>query len=442
MTAGTSLQADLSQLTVSEGVLTPAFDSRIQTYTLNLKNRSSEVSFNLATTKYSTFKINGQAVANPYVFDIGEEDVAIEVTSATGANKKTYTITVERARQFVYVSNVDTGAVPDNLSLFSIHPVTGQLEPLAVPTVTVENDPYDLLVSPDGENLYVGNSQSNTVSQFALNPYTGALTALTPATVAQGPTPYAMAMTFDSRFLYCPNGDSSGPGTIHQYSVGALGALTPLSPATANTSDNPWFLAVHPNSNFLYASIYDVSLGNDTIEMYFIDPISGTLSLLTPSTVATEDRPWHLNIDPTGSHAYVNNEGSGSVSGYSINSTSGQLTPLSGSPYTVGASPVGLTIDPQGRFVYVANATDNTVSMFTRNPSTGELTPIGAGSIAVPDAPYGLEVEHEGRFLYVASSAANTIHQFAINQSTGALTALTPATVTAGTNPRFIRISH
>lgn len=442
MAAGTSIEANLSSLTASVGTLTPSYHPNIATYTLNLRHRVSDVSFTLQTTKYSTFKVNGQPLDNPYSFSTGSENVEIEVTSATGSQKKTYVVTVVRARQFVYVSNVDTSSTPDNLSLFSINPNNGQLEPLSTPTVAVGDDPYDLLVSPDGDNLYVGNSMSDTVSQFSLNPFTGIPSALTPPTVAQGPAPYAMAMTPDSRFLYCPNGDSSGPGVISQYSVGVLGNLTPLSPAAANSSDRPWFLAVHPNGRYLYATIYNPAVGNDTVEMYFIDPITGTLSLLTPSTVATEDKPWHINIDPSGSHAYLTNEGSASVSGYSINPTTGILTPLSGSPYAVENNPIGLTIDPQGRFVYVANSGSDSVSMFTRNPSTGELTPIGTGEVAAADAPYGLEVEHEGRYLYVASSDSNTIRQFAINQSTGALTPLMPATVTAGTNPRFIRISR
>lgn len=432
----------LDGISISSGTLSPTFDADVYNYTVFVKNRVDEISLTLVSDNNSSFEVNGQGLINPYALEVGSEELSIVVRSPDESRAVTYTVTIHRARQFVYVSNVDTGSANDTLSLYSIEPVTGQLESLTTASLPVGDDPYDLLVSPNGEYLYVANAVSNTIMQFAIDTATGELSALAPASVAQGPTPYALAMTADSSFLYCPNGDSVGPGLISQYTTGTTGALAALSSPTVNSSDNPWFLAVTPNSQFLYASIFG-AFGNpasDTIHMYSINSVTGLLTELTPATVATEDKPWHVNVDPSGAHVYVTNYGSGTVSGYAINSSTGQLTELAGSSYPVGTSPVGLTIDPFGRFVYVANSGSDTVTMFTRNSSSGELTDIG--TVAVVGAPYGLETDHDGRFLYVASSASNTISQFSIHQTTGALTALSPATVTAGTNPRFIRISR
>jgi 6-phosphogluconolactonase len=438
-----SSQAILTTMNPSTGTLVPSFNSGITNYTLDLKNRSRELTWTLSSSNNSTFKINSTDVLNPYSLSVGTQVFTISVTSPSEKNTKQYTVTVNRARQFVYVSNVDTGSVNDTISLFSINPATGQLESLTPSSLAVGDDPYDLLVSPNGENLYVANAVSETISQFSINTMTGALTALFPATVAQSPTPYAMAMTANSQYMYCPNGDSTGPGLINQYFANSFGAISSLTPATVDSEDNPWFLAVTPNSQFLYATIFGASgnPANDVVQQFSINSLTGALTELTPGTVATEDKPWHINIDPTGSHAYLTNFGSGSVSGYQINSVTGQLTELAGSPYAVGTSPVGLTIDPFGRFVYVANSGSNTVSMFSRNATTGELTVVGGGTVAVTNGPYGLEVDNDGGYLYVAQSATNSVSQFSIDQTTGDLTALVPATVTVGTNPRFIRIS-
>lgn len=442
MVKGTSGVALLSTLSTDVGTLTPAFDRDVYEYTLYLQNRYDEVSFTLTTTNNSSFEVNGISLINPYAISVGSQNIEIEVISPNESVTKTYTITVERARQFVYVSNVNTGSPSDTLSLYSINPTTGQLEPLTTASVAVGDDPYDLLVSPDGQNLYVGNAGDDTVAQFFINSRSGALSALIPSQVSQGPTPYAMAMTADSNFLYSANGDSSAPGLISQYFTTSTGALSPLTSPTMSTSDRPWFLTVTPNSQFLYATIYDPAPANDTVAMFSINPVTGQLTALSPATVATEDEPWHINVDPSGTHVYLTNYGSASVSAYEINPSTGQLSELAGSPYTVGASPVGLTIDPTGRFVYVANSGANTVSMFSRNSTTGELTAISGGTIAVANAPYGLETDHDGRFLYVANSTSTTVSQFSIDQNTGELTALSPATVSAGTNPRFIRIAH
>ncbi len=437
-------EASLSTLNISSGTLTPSFSNTIDTYTLNLKNRFDQISFDITSDTNSTFSINGNNTLTNLPLDVGSNTFTISVTSQDGSSQKDITITISRARQFVFVSNVDTGNPADTLSLYSINPISGQLEAQTVASQSVGDDPYDLLVSPQGDFLYVANAGDNTISQFSINPTTGALTAMSPTTVATGATPYGLTISSDDQSFYVPMGGSATPGLIYQYGITpSTGNLTPLTPATINSGNNPWFMTISPDDRFVYSTIFN-GFGDanpDTIEMFSRDQSTGNLTALTPSSIATGDKPWHINVHPNGQFLYNTNYGDATVSAYQINATTGQLTELAGSPFTVGNSPIGLSIDPQGRFLYVANSSGNTLSMFSINTSTGALSNIGGGTIA-SSSPYGLEVDHSGRFLYAVNTSNNTVSMFSINQTTGALSALGSPTISAGTGPRFIRIAH
>ncbi len=440
--ASLSSVVSVTSLGLSQGLLNPAFSPTINSYSVDLKHRFDQISFNFQSSENSSFQVNGSAVAGSYPLTVGANSFTIVVSAQDSSAQRTINVMINRGRQFVYVSNVNTSSPSDTLSMYSINPTTGQLEALSPGSLSVGDDPYDLLVSPLGNYLYVANAGDNTISQYTINFTTGALSALSPVTVATGSTPYAMIIPSNEQNFYIPMGGSSGPGDIYQYQMGSQGALTPLSPNIINSGNNPWFMAITPNDQYAYCSIFN-GFGDsnpDTIEMFSRDPITGLLSSLSPASVATGDKPWHINVHPNGNYVYNVNYGSGTVTGYAVNASTGQLSALAGSPFSVGASPIGLAIDPQGRFLYVANNGNNTVSMFTVETS-GALTVIGGGTIAVT-TPYGLEVDHTGRFLYVSSNNSNAVAMFAIDQGTGALTALGTPTIATGTNPRFIRISH
>jgi 6-phosphogluconolactonase (cycloisomerase 2 family) len=343
--------------------------------------------------------------------------------------------------QYVYVSSIGAGGIAQ----YKINSDTGVLEPLSVPTVVTGGDPYDLYVSPNNKNLYVANSASNTMSQFSISQTTGLVGSLTPATISQSTTPFNMVAHPNGNFLYAVNGGNPatpGPGTITQYAMSSEGSLSTLTPSTINTGIAAWFIAITPNGNYAYMTNYGAYAhpGADTVLMYSVDSPSGQLTALTPATVATQDKPWHINVHPNGNFVYLVNNGSHTLSAYAVNSSTGQLSSLTPATYAVGTTPIGLAIDPQGRFLYVSNRTSNNVSAFTINTATGALTLIG--TTAVSGAPNGLEVDTDGKYLYVAQGSGNAISMFSIDQTTGALTALSPATVTTGNNPYFIRIAR
>jgi len=102
------------------------------------------------------------------------------------------------------------------------------------------NGPGPLVVDPYGNNVYVVDTLSNTVSGFKISPVSGSLSALSPATVATGTQPSSMAIRGDDNWLFVTN---YGSATVSQYSITpATGALSVLPPI--GTDNYPWGVAV------------------------------------------------------------------------------------------------------------------------------------------------------------------------------------------------------
>ncbi|WP_379183590.1 cadherin-like beta sandwich domain-containing protein [Paenibacillus sp. GCM10023252] len=96
-----SANADLKQLAVSEGNLSPAFQPGITSYEWSVYGESSQVTITpqVMDTGYASLTINGAAHANntPYSVNLNEEDsLAIAVTAESGA-VKLYNVSIGRA---------------------------------------------------------------------------------------------------------------------------------------------------------------------------------------------------------------------------------------------------------------------------------------------------------------------------------------------------------
>ena len=102
------------------------------------------------------------------------------------------------------------------------------------------NGPGPLVVDPYGNNVYVVDTLSNTLSGFKISPITGSITALSPATVATGIQPTSIAIRGDDNWIFVTN---YGAATVSQYSITpATGVLSVLP--TIATDNLPWGVAV------------------------------------------------------------------------------------------------------------------------------------------------------------------------------------------------------
>ncbi|RAV17912.1 cadherin-like beta sandwich domain-containing protein, partial [Paenibacillus contaminans] len=114
-----STNANLSDLTVSGGVtLNEAFSANTLSYTANVDHEIDSLTVT-PTVEYpqATVTVNGNPASDPVNLNVGDNAISVVVTAEDGTTKKTYTITVTRAKS----SNADLGALA--LSAGTLDPV-------------------------------------------------------------------------------------------------------------------------------------------------------------------------------------------------------------------------------------------------------------------------------------------------------------------------------
>jgi 6-phosphogluconolactonase (cycloisomerase 2 family) len=168
-------------------------------------------------------------------------------------------VAVDPCDRFVYVSDSLTNKVSayqicilsssqSNGQLPNCPNANGALIPVNGSPFTLSgsaNSPGPLVVDPFGNNVYVLNLFSNTISPLKISPITGSIAALNPPAVATGIGPKSIAIRQDDNWLFVSNNGSQTQGgtTVSQYSIApATGALSAL-PAI-QTDNYPWGVAV------------------------------------------------------------------------------------------------------------------------------------------------------------------------------------------------------
>jgi Lactonase, 7-bladed beta-propeller len=147
------------------------------------------------------------------------------------------------AYQMCVIASTDTNGEQPNCpnANGSLVPITGSPFGLSGSA----NSPGPLVVDPFGNNVYVLDLLSNTISPFKISPVSGSITALNPATVATGIGPKSIAIRQDDNWLFVSNYGSGSLGgtTVSQYSIApATGALSVLP--VIQTDNYPWGIAV------------------------------------------------------------------------------------------------------------------------------------------------------------------------------------------------------
>jgi len=95
-----------------------------------------------------------------------------------------------------------------------------------------------------------------------------------------------------------------------------------------------------------------------------------------------------MTVDPTNNFLYVVNHGSSTVSAFRINPTTGELSALNPSSVSTGTSPVGITMHSSGKFLYVSNNASSNISGFDVSTTNGALS--NATNVTSSAQPAGL----------------------------------------------------
>jgi 6-phosphogluconolactonase (cycloisomerase 2 family) len=212
---------------------------------------------------------------------------------------------------------------------------------------------------------------------------------------------------------------NNGSDTISVFSVDRVdGSLTklPYSPFSIPIGQKGC-IAVHPSGSPLVVG----NAQNTSVASFNITSSSAVEASGSPFTSAVQAFSCAFSRD--GSFLYTGGNSESDIDGFSVDASSGVLTPLSGSPFASGANnPVAYAADNVGR-LFSANYISNQVRAYTS--SSGNLAPVSGNPF-----PAGLSravhgVWHPAGFYLVADRIGNQVGVYDISGKSS-LTALNP----------------
>jgi 6-phosphogluconolactonase len=306
---------------------------------------------------------------------------------AEGVPNPSY-LALDPARRFLYAVNeikefegAPTGAV----SAFSIDPGGGGLRFLNRKP-TYGTDPCHLAVHKSGRYVLVANFMSGSVCVLPIRE-DGSLGDATDVVQHRGSSvdplrqsgPHAHAITLDDtgRYVFVPD---LGLDRLMVYTFDAQrGQLRP--------HDEPWVqvaagagprqLVMHPQGGYAYL----INELDSTMTAFRYDGEGGTLrEIQTLSTLPADfEGPStcaEVQISPSGRFLYGSNRGHDSIVIYAIDRVDGTLACV-GHSSTQGKTPRHFALDPAGEFLLAANQDTNSVVTFRLDPASGEPVPTG-----------------------------------------------------------------
>ena len=296
------------------------------------------------------------------------------------------------------------------------------------------------VVDPSGRYLYVVDFGTNFVNAFSINLDTtsanyGNLTAIASSpSIATGSFPFGLAITPDGQYLYVTDTDSAA-SSISGYKIGADGGLTAIAitGTQLTTLNTPVVPVIDPAGKFLFVP----NNATSSVTAFSINSTNGDLTRIGASDIVTNlNTPFQAVTDPAGAFLFVTNSGDGTVAAFSIGPT-GALTGTAkyNSGMSSASSPFGIAIDPTGSFAATVNTSENTTTLFTL--ATGVLTPkFTSGCRAIPEfvAFYaGASAPVIGpSSVFAANSGSANISGFTANNATGTLGTAVPASGQSG----------
>jgi 6-phosphogluconolactonase len=272
-----------------------------------------------------------------------------------------------------------------SISSYSINPKTGALTFLNKVDAGGGGSCH-LVVDKTGKILFVANYGSGNVASFAIkadgtigertgfDQHTGSSVDHARQT---GPHAHAVVLSPDNRFLFVPD---LGLDQIKIYRVDtAKETFTPNDPpfATVKAGLGPRHFTFGREGKFAYA----ICEMGSSVAVFAYDPAKGSLTpLQTISTLPPdfkgEDNSAEIEVGRSGRFLYASNRGNDSITVFAIDPVKGTLTKIQVAP-TQGKIPRNFAIDPTGKYLVAANQESDQMVVFDVDQSTGQLKPAG-----------------------------------------------------------------
>jgi 6-phosphogluconolactonase len=291
-----------------------------------------------------------------------------------------------------------------------------------------------MAVSPDRRLLYVGTrGEPKIAAGFAIDLASGRLRH-----VASGPLADSMAYIATDRtgrFLLA----ASYPGNKLTVSrIEPPGTVLAPHQVVVDQPNAHSILADPTNRHVLVPT-----LGNDRVNQFKFDAVTGMLSPNTPPAVRLKDKagPRHFAFHPNGRLVYVLGELDAAVYVFDYDPATGRLTQtgaVSALPPAFSGEPkaADLHITPNGEFLYGSERTSSTLAGFRVDPGNGTLSPVG--SVPTEEKPRGFAIDPSGQYLLAVGQVSHGMSSYRIDGASGKLTRLKQYPM--GQNPNWVEI--
>jgi len=205
-----------------------------------------------------------------------------------------------------------------------------------------------------------------------------------------------------SQFLYAVDSNNY---VVWEFSVdtttGALGTPQGVSTVPSFVTDAvPVAVAVDPCDRFLYVSdslhnkINAYTICTTVIANGICPFANGKLNDVSGSPFSVSGSANGLGplvVDPYGNNVYVLGTLSNTLSGFKISPVSGSLTALTPATVATGSDPISIAIRGDDNWMFVTNYQSQSVSQYSITPATGALSVLP--TITTDNYPFGVAVK-------------------------------------------------
>jgi len=301
---------------------------------------------------------------------------------------------------------------------------------LFTPQMFANGGDYDpIAVSPTGSFLYAIDLTANLLVPFSIDSSKGALTAIAQSSMPVGPDPFNVVVDPKGQFVFVANCDCrtnpSNKGSVQVFSIGTSGTLTSVGTFVPGgvTTAQPSALAISPDSQFLFVASLDNNDGHSHV--YVENVAGGSLVDQGSAPLAAGSTPVSIAVSTDGNYVYTGNAVDHTVS-FFLNCL--QTTPPTGCS---GSPPPPLATPSSDSTVAVGG----TVGVIVTDPTNPAPTSGGpSGYLYVTDYDHGtIRI-----FSITSTSACANVS----NCIPGTLVASGSVVNTGGINPFGLAIAH